>query len=256
MIKTSEQIKCMRIAGKLTAQVLESLQDFIKPGVSTLDIDRHCGRFIREQLQARPASLGQYGYPYCVNTSINHEVCHGMPSDKKLRNGDIVNVDVTVEKHGYIGDSSKMFTVGDVAPHAERLIRITQDCLYDAIRTVRPGAFLGDIGHAIQTRAERHRYSVVREFCGHGIGALMHEAPQVRHYGKAGDGLCLQAGMVFTIEPMINQGQRFIREIKKRDWRVAVTKDRRLSAQWEHTILVTENGYEVLTLRTEEQGLI
>ncbi|WP_395375405.1 type I methionyl aminopeptidase [Marinicella sp. W31] len=256
MIKTAEQIECMRTAGKLTAQVLESLDGLIQPGITTLDIDAHCAQFIRERLQARPASLGQYGYPYCVNTSVNHEVCHGMPSEKKLKKGDIVNVDVTVEKNGYMGDSSKMFAVGDIAPHAEKLIRITQECLYDAIRTVRPGASLGDIGHAIQTRAERNRYSVVREYCGHGIGTQMHEAPQVRHYGKAKSGLCLEAGMTFTIEPMINQGKRFIREIRKNDWGVAVTKDRRLSAQWEHTILVTEVGYEVLTIREEERGLI
>jgi len=250
MVKTAVEIEKMRHAGRLTAKVLEALDDFIRPGISTLDIDQFCERYIIDTLAARPASKGQYDYPYSINTSINHVVCHGMPNDKLLKKGDIVNVDVTVEKNGFIGDSSKMFCVGDVSSSAQRLVNVAQQCLYNAIRIVRPGATLGDIGHAIQTHAEKNYYSVVREYTGHGIGRQMHEQPQVMHYGVAGTGMVLEAGMTFTIEPMINQGKRFVKTLGD-GWSV-VTKDRRLSAQWEHTLLVTEGGCDILTLREGE----
>jgi len=253
MIKPPIEIEKMREAGRLTAKVLEALDGIIIPGVTTLEIDAFCERFITETLEARPASKGQYDYPYSINTSINQVVCHGMPSDKPLKKGDIINVDVTVEKNGFIGDSSKMFCVGEVSSHAKRLVDVTQQCLYEGIKTVKPGASLGDIGHAIQTYAEKHHYSVVREFSGHGIGREMHEAPQVLHYGKRGEGLVLQAGMTFTIEPMINQGKRHVKTLKD-GWTV-ITVDRRLSAQWEHTILVTPDGCDILTLRKEESIL-
>jgi methionyl aminopeptidase len=252
MVKRPEEIDAMRIAGRLTARVLEALEDVVRPGITTADIDQFCERFIVDTLKARPASKGQYDFPYCVNTSVNHVICHGIPSDKKrLKSGDIVNVDVTVEQGGYIGDSSKMFCVGEVSSHAQRLVDVTQECLYRAIAVVKPGATLGDVGHAIAQHAENNRYSVVREFCGHGIGKKMHEKPQVLHYGEAGTGLKLQAGMTFTIEPMVNQGKRFIKQHSD-GWTVT-TKDRRLSAQWEHTILVTQTAAEVLTLREEER---
>ena len=254
-IKSPEQIEKMRGAGRLTAKVLEALSDVICPGMTTMDIDVFCEKYIRDTLNAIPGSKGQYGYPYSVNTSLNHVICHGMPSAKQvLKNGDIVNVDVTVISDGYFGDSSKMFCIGGVAAHAQRLVDVTQECLYRGISVVKPGATLGDIGHAIQSHAEKNHYSVVREYCGHGIGQKMHEEPQVMHYGKPGMGLTLQEGMVFTIEPMINQGTADVRHLEKDGWSIAVTKDRKLSAQWEHTILVTKAGFEVLTLRQEEIG--
>lgn len=253
MIKDQAAIEAMRVAGGLTGQVLTALEDIVRPGISTLDIDAFCEDYIVNTLKARPASKGQYDYPFCVNTSPNQVICHGMPSAKaKLKEGDIINVDVTVEKGGYIGDSSKMFCVGKVADHAQRLVDVTQQALYDAIRQVRPGATLGDIGASIQTLAEANHYSVVREFCGHGIGREMHEEPQVLHYGRAGTGLKLTAGMTFTIEPMINQGSRHVRH--HRDGWTVTTRDKRLSAQWEHTLLVTPTGVEVLTLREEERA--
>ena len=254
-IKSPEQIEKMRGAGRLTAKVLEALSDVICPGMTTMDIDVFCEKYIRDTLNAIPGSKGQYGYPYSVNTSLNHVICHGMPSAKQvLKKGDIVNVDVTVISDGYFGDSSKMFCIGGVAAHAQRLVDVTQECLYRGISVVKPGATLGDIGHAIQSHAEKNHYSVVREYCGHGIGQKMHEEPQVMHYGKPGMGLTLQEGMVFTIEPMINQGTADVRHLEKDGWSIAVTKDRKLSAQWEHTILVTKAGFEVLTLRQEEIG--
>lgn len=253
-IKSPDQIEKMRIAGKLTAQVLEALTPFIKPGITTMQIDEFCERYIVDTLKAIPGSKGQYGYPYSVNTSLNHVICHGMPSDKQtLKQGDIVNVDVTVIYEGYYGDSSKMFCIGNVAVHAQRLVDITQQCLYRAIAEVKPGATLGDIGHAIQHHAEKNNYSVVREYCGHGIGQKMHEDPQVMHYGQPGAGIALQPGMVFTIEPMINQGKAAVKHIEKDGWPIAITKDRMLSAQWEHTLLVTDSGFEILTLREEEK---
>jgi methionyl aminopeptidase len=255
-IKTPEQIEKMRQAGALTAKVLQALNSVIVPGITTMDIERFCEDYIVNVLGARPGSKGQYGYPYCVNTSINHVICHGMPSEKqKLQVGDIINVDITVIYEGYYGDSSKMFCVGAVAPFAKRLVDVTQQALYAGIRQVRPGATLGDIGHAIQTIAETNTYSVVREYCGHGIGQKMHEEPQVLHYGHQGRGDKLVEGMTFTIEPMINQGKADVKHLQKAGWMIAVTKDRKLSAQWEHTLLVTSTGYEVLTWRPEEADL-
>jgi methionyl aminopeptidase len=256
-IKTPEQIENMRIAGRLTAQVLEALTPIVQPGITTMDIEHFCEDYITNVLGAKPGSKGQYGYPYCVNTSVNHVICHGMPSDKqKLLPNDIVNVDITVIYNGFYGDSSKMFCIGEAPPFAKRLVDITQAAMYAGIQEVRPGSSLGDIGHAIQTMAEKHGYSVVREYCGHGIGQKMHEDPQVLHYGQKGQGMILEAGMTFTIEPMINQGKPDVKHLQKAGWMIAVTKDRKLSAQWEHTILVTPEGYEVLTWREEEQGFL
>ncbi|MDP3562283.1 MAG: type I methionyl aminopeptidase [Legionellaceae bacterium] len=256
-IKTPEQIEKMRIAGRLTAQVLEAVSEIIEPGITTMAIDQFCEDYIRNTLKAIPGSKGQYGYPYSVNTSLNHVICHGMPSDKQvLKKGDIVNVDITVIYEGYYGDSSKMFCIGDVAAHAKRLVDVTQQCLYKGIAVVKPNATLGDIGHAIQSHATQNNYTVVREYCGHGIGQKMHEDPQVMHYGTPGTGLALQEGMTFTIEPMINQGRAEVKHLTKDGWDIAVTKDRKLSAQWEHTLLVTKTGVEILTLRKEEQDLL
>ncbi|MDX7985971.1 type I methionyl aminopeptidase [Xenorhabdus sp. 12] len=251
LIKNADEIKKMEIAGRLTGQVLEAVRPIIVPGITTLEIDSFCHDYIINTLDAIPGSLGQYGFPYTANTSVNHVVCHGWPSDKKLKNGDIVNVDVTVKKEGYYGDSSITFCVGEVPSHAQRLVDVTQECLYKAIQIVKPGATLGDIGHTIQQHAEANNYTVVREYCGHGIGGTMHEEPQVLHYGKAGEGIVLEEGMTFTIEPMINQGKKDIK-LHKDGWTVT-TKDRCLSAQFEHTILVTSDGFKVLTLRDEER---
>lgn len=252
MIKSPEEIAKMRIAGRLTAKVLEAVGEIMRPGITTAYIDQFCEQYIVDTLKAIPGSKGQYGYPFAVNTSVNHVVCHGMPSPKQvLKKGDIINVDVTVIYDGFYGDSSKMFCIDPVAPHAQRLVDIAQECLYRGILAVKPHATLGDIGYVIQTHAEQNHYSVVREYCGHGIGKAMHEEPQVLHYGKPNTGLKLEAGMTFTIEPMINQGKRYVKCL--RDGWTVVTADRRLSAQWEHTILVTPTGFEVLTLREEEQ---
>ena len=253
-IKSLEQIDKMRVAGRLTAKVLEAVSEVVKPGITTMQLDEFCEDYIRNTLKAIPGSKGQYGYPYSVNTSVNHVICHGMPSEKHpLKKGDIVNVDVTVIHDGYYGDSSKMFCIGDVAPFAKRLVDVTQQCLYKGIFVVKPNATLGDIGHAIQTHATSNHYTVVREYCGHGIGLKMHEDPQVMHYGTPGKGDVLVEGMTFTIEPMINQGRAEVKHLEKDGWSIAVTKDRKLSSQWEHTILVTKTGFEVLTLREEEQ---
>jgi methionyl aminopeptidase len=249
----------MRVAGRLTAQVLEAVSEFIRPGIglTTMEVNDFCERYIIDTLNAIPGSKGQYGYPYVVNTSLNHVICHGMPSEKQvLKKGDIVNVDITVIKDGYYGDSSKMFCIGDVPVHTKRLVTVTQECLYRGIAAVKPNATLGDIGYAIQSHAEKNHYSVVREYCGHGIGQTMHEEPQVLHYGKLGTGITLQEGMTFTIEPMINQGKAAVRHIEKDGWTIAITQDRKLSAQWEHTILVTKTGFEILTLREEEKGIV
>ncbi len=255
-IKSPEEIEKMRIVGRLTAKVLEAVSEMVKPGITTMEINDFCERYIVDTLGAIPGSKGQYGYPYTVNTSINKVVCHGMPAvGEVLEKGDIVNVDVTVIKDGYYGDSSKMFCIGEVAAHLQRLVDVTQQCLYEGIKVVKPGAMLGDIGYAIQSHAEKHGYSVVREFCGHGIGKQMHESPQVTHYGKRGSGMTLQAGMTFTIEPMINQGKAAIKSLKRGDWDIIITADRRPSAQWEHTILVTESGFEILSLREEEKDM-
>lgn len=250
--KSVEELSVMRESGRLLAAVFDYLDDFVKAGVSTMDINNLAEKYITDQLNARPASKGQYGYQYVLNSSVNHVVCHGIPSStQKLKSGDIVNVDITLEQGGFIADSSKMYMVGDVTPIARRLVDKTYEAMWEGIRSVKPGATLGDIGHAIQRHAEKHGYSVVREYCGHGIGREMHEEPQVLHYGQRGKGLILQEGMVFTIEPMINQGKAKVK-LKKDGWTV-VTSDKKLSAQWEHTVAVTSTGYEVLTLRACER---
>lgn len=250
IIKTENEIEKMRVAGKLAAEVLEMIEPYVVPGVTTDELDQICHDYIVDVQNAVPAPLNYRGFPKSICTSINQQICHGIPSGKKLKSGDIVNIDITVIKDGYHGDTSKMFCVGEVSQHAKRLVRITQEAMILGIQQVKPGATLGDIGHAIQKHAESNRYSVVREFCGHGIGKKFHEEPQVLHYGKAGEGEVLEAGMILTIEPMINLGKRHMKVLA--DGWTAVTKDRSLSAQWEHTILVTQNGYEILTLRKEE----
>ncbi|WP_455821237.1 type I methionyl aminopeptidase [Pseudomonas cerasi] len=250
-IKTVDELSRQRHAGRLLASVFEMLDTFIVPGVTTLDINNRAEKFIVEQLQSRPASKGQYDYPYVLNTSVNEVVCHGIPkANEYLKSGAVVNVDITLEKGGMIADSSKMYLIGDVSPLARRLVKKTWEAMWLGIKAVKPGATLGDIGHAIQRHVENSGYSVVREYCGHGIGKEMHEAPQVLHYGKPGTGEVLRTGMVFTIEPMVNQGDSKIKT-KKDGWTV-VTRDKKLSAQWEHTIAVTADGFEVLTLRKDE----
>ena len=250
-IKTPEQIEKMRVAGRMAAEVLDLIEEHVVPGVTTAELDRICHEHIVNVQKAIPACLNYKGFPKSVCTSVNHVVCHGIPSEKKiLKSGDIVNIDVTVIYDGWYGDTSKMYTVGKVAPHAERLIKITQECLYKGIEQVRPGCRLGDIGHVIQQHAEKNYYSVVREYCGHGIGDTFHEEPQVVHYGTPGKGMELKEGMTFTIEPMINAGKAGTKLLKD-GWTVE-TKDKRLSAQWEHTLAVTANGVEVLTKRPDE----
>lgn len=250
-LKSEEELRLMREAGRLLGLVFSHLDHRIAPGVSTMAINDWAERYIVDQLQARPASKGQYDYQYVLNASVNHVVCHGIPSDKQiLKTGDIVNVDITLEKDGFIADSSKMYLIGDVTPYAKRLVDKTYEAMWQGIQAVKPGATLGDVGYAIQQYAEKHGYSVVREYCGHGIGREMHEEPQVLHYGKRGRGLALKEGMVFTIEPMINQGRAKIKT--KRDGWTVVTSDKKLSAQWEHTVAVTASGVEVLTLRDNE----
>jgi methionyl aminopeptidase len=250
-IKTNEDIEKMRIVGKLAADVLDMIGPYVKEGVTTDELDQICHDYIVNVQQAIPAPLNYHGYPKSICTSVNHQICHGIPGPKKLKNGDIINVDVTVLKDGYHGDTSKMFYVGKPSVLAERLVNITQECMYLGIEKVKPGAYLGDIGEVIQQHAEKNRFTVVREYCGHGIGKIFHEPPNVLHYGKAGTGEQLRAGMIFTIEPMINAGKRDVKLLPD-GWTV-VTKDHSLSAQWEHTILVTETGYEILTLRAEEE---
>ena len=251
-IKTSDEINKMRVAGKLAAEVLEMIGEHVKPGVSTGELDRICHDYIVSNQNAIPAPLNYKGFPKSICTSVNHVVCHGIPNDNKiLKAGDIINIDVTVIKDGYHGDTSKMFFIGKRLAHAERLVDITQECMYRGIELVKPGARLGDIGHTIQTFAEKHHYSVVREYCGHGIGNVFHEDPQVLHYGRANTGLELKHGMTFTIEPMINAGRRHTKLLSRDGWTVE-TADKRLSAQWEHTLLVTASGYEILTKRSEE----
>lgn len=251
-IKTQDEIEKMRVAGKLASDVLVMIGEHVKKGVTTDELNRICHDYIVNVQDAIPAPLnyGHPPFPKSICTSLNHVICHGIPADKKLKDGDILNIDVTVIKNGYHGDTSKMFVVGKPSILAERLIRITQECLYRGIKMVRPGIRLGDIGHAIQSHAESHHYSIVREYCGHGIGAVFHEDPQVVHYGRPNTGEELKAGMCFTIEPMVNAGKRYSKILPDK-WTV-VTKDRSLSAQWEHTLLVTETGVEVLTLRDEE----
>jgi len=249
-IKTAEEIEKMRVAGRLAAQVLEMIKPHVRIGVTTNELDSICHKYIVEEQDAIPAPLNYHGFPKSICTSVNHQVCHGIPSDKTLKKGDIINIDITVIKNGYHGDTSQMFTVGDASTLAQRLIETSRDCMVMGIKLVKPGARLGDIGHIIQRHAEKNRFSVVREYCGHGIGKEFHEAPQVLHYGEHGTGMVLKEGMIFTIEPMINAGKKGVKLLPD-DWTV-VTHDHKLSAQWEHTILVTADGYEVLTLREGE----
>lgn len=250
IIKNANQIAQMRIAGSLAADVLTMIEEHVKPGATTDELNQICHDYIVNEQQAIPAPLNYHGFPKSICTSVNNQVCHGIPGPKKLKNGDIINIDVTVLKDGFHGDTSKMFFVGKGSVLAQRLCKVTQECLYKAIEIVRPGTRLGDIGAIIQQHAEANRFSVVREFCGHGIGEGFHEEPNVLHYGTPGTGLTLKEGMIFTIEPMINAGKRHTKVLP--DGWIAVTKDRSLSAQWEHTMLVTGNGVEVLTQRSEE----
>jgi methionyl aminopeptidase len=251
VIKSAEDIEKMRIAGRLAAEVLEMIGEYVKAGVTTDELDRICHDYIVNEQDAIPAPLNYRGFPKSICTSVNHCVCHGIPADKKLKNGDIINIDVTVIKDGYHGDTSKMFFVGKAQPFAQRLVDVTHKALWTGIELVKPGTTLGDIGHAIQSYVESEHFSVVQEYCGHGIGKGFHEDPQILHYGKAGTGMALQEGMTFTIEPMVNAGNRHVK-LMPDGWTV-ITKDRKLSAQWEHTILCTADGYEVLTLRNEER---
>jgi methionyl aminopeptidase len=252
-IKTPEEIELMRIAGRLAADVLEMIGPYVVKGATTNELNDRCHDYIVNHQGAIPAPLnyGSPPFPKSVCTSVNHVICHGIPSDKILKDGDSVNIDVTVIKDGYHGDTSKMFVVGKPSILTERLIKVTQECLYKGIKMVKPGVQLGDIGHAIQKHAEQYKYSVVREYCGHGIGAVFHEEPQILHYGQPNTGEIIKEGMCFTIEPMINAGKRYSK-LMKDNWTV-VTKDRSLSAQWEHTLLVTSHGCEVLTLRPDEE---
>jgi methionyl aminopeptidase len=245
IIKTTEEIEKIRIASKLAAEVLVMIEPYIKPGVTTEKLDKICHDYIVEAQHAIPAPLGYRGYPKSICTSVNHQVCHGIPGPKKLKNGDIINVDITVIKDGYHGDTSKMFYVGQPSILAKRLVETTKECLMLGIEVVKPGTHFGDIGAVIQEHAEKNHFSVVREYCGHGIGKGFHEEPSVLHYGTKGSGEIIQAGMVFTIEPMINAGKRHTKMLSN-NW-TAVTKDHSLSAQWEHTVLVTQSGHEILT---------
>ena len=254
-IKNDQDIEGMRVAGRLASEVLDFLTPHVQVGVTTNHLDQLAHDYITQVQHAIPAPLnyapsGYKPYPKSICTSINHQVCHGIPSDKALKRGDIINIDITVIKDGWYGDTSKMYLVGEVAEHSQRLVKVSQECLYKGIEMVKPGVRLGDIGHAIQTYAESHYYSVVRDYCGHGIGDEFHQEPQILHYGKPGTGLELKEGMTFTIEPMVNAG-RYQTKIKRDGWTVE-TKDGRLSSQWEHTMLVTADGVEVFTARPDE----
>jgi methionyl aminopeptidase len=254
--KTPEEQQAMRAAGRDAARVLEMITPFVRPGASTDELDRRCHDYIVNELRCIPAPLNYGGsrdrvpFPKSICTSVNHVVCHGIPGPKTLKRGDIVNVDITVIKDGFHGDTSMMFCVGESSVLARRLVDTARSAMFEGIRQVRPGARLGDIGHAIQQYAEGHGFSVVREYCGHGIGRRFHEDPQVLHFGKPGTGTALEEGMTFTIEPMLNAGRAEVKLLPD-GWTV-VTKDHTLSAQWEHTILVTPTGFEVLTLREGE----
>lgn len=251
-IKTIEEQEKMRVAGRLAASVLDMIGDHVRPGVSTGELDRICHDFIVGELKAIPAPLNYKGFPKSICTSVNHVVCHGIPGERVLRNGDIVNIDITVIKEGFHGDTSRMFHVGKTPVIAERLSRVCLEGMWEGIRAIRAGARLGDIGHAVQSHVERNRFSVVREYCGHGIGRVFHEDPQVLHYGRPGTGLRLAEGMTITVEPMVNAGKREVKLLAD-GWTV-VTKDHSLSAQWEHTVLVTDSGFEVLTLGTDDEA--
>ncbi len=250
-INNADDIKKMRIAGKLASEVLDYITPFVKQGVTTDELDKLCHDYIVNVQQAIPAPLnyapdGHTPYPKSICTSVNHQICHGVPGDKKLKNGDIINIDITVIKDGYHGDTSRMFHVGETSIQAKRLSELTYKAMWHGIKQVKPGTTLGDIGHAIQSFTEKNGFSIVREFCGHGIGKKFHDEPQVLHYGRPNTGVTLKEGMIFTIEPMVNAGKRDIKHMPD-GWTV-VTKDRSLSAQWEHTILVTDTGFEVLTV--------
>jgi methionine aminopeptidase type I len=245
LIKNAEEIEKMRVAGRLAGEVLQMIQPHVQPGISTDELDKICHDYIVDVQQAIPAPLNYHGFPKSICTSVNHQVCHGIPGNKILKNGDIVNIDITVIKDDYHGDTSKMYFVGEPTVRGRRLCQVAHECLVRGIEIVKPGTTLGDIGHRIQQHAEANHFSVVREYCGHGIGRGFHEDPQVLHYGNPGTGLSLEPGMIFTIEPMINAGKRYVKLLND-NWTV-VTKDHSLSAQWEHTILVTDDGHEVLT---------
>jgi methionyl aminopeptidase len=252
-IKTAEEIEKMRVAGRLAADVLTMIEPHVKAGITTDQLNQICHDYIVNEQDAIPAPLNYHGFPKSICTSVNHVICHGIPSDKKLKDGDIINIDITVIKEGYHCDTSKMFQVGKNSILEQRISRVAREAMMVGINMVKPGIQLGDIGAAIQAHAEKEHFSVVREYCGHGIGQVFHEDPQVLHYGTVGTGLTLEAGMTFTIEPMINAGKRHVRQLPD-GWTV-VTKDRSLSAQWEHTILVTDDGFEVLTRREEENDI-
>tara|TARA_Y100001949_G_scaffold140732_1_gene122768 strand:- start:487 stop:1251 length:765 start_codon:yes stop_codon:yes gene_type:complete len=245
-IKSSEEQEKMRTAGRLAAEVLDMIGDFVQPGISTNTLDQICHKYITETQNAIPAPLNYRGFPKSICTSLNHVVCHGIPGERILKSGDILNIDVTVIKEGFHGDTSRMFFVGKSNIQAERLVQITLESMLIGIEELAPGKYLGDVGYAIQTHVEKNRFSVVREYCGHGIGRIFHEEPQVLHYGKPKSGMKLETGMTLTVEPMVNAGKRHVRLLPD-GWTV-VTKDHSLSAQWEHTILITNNGYEILTL--------
>ncbi|AJD49619.1 methionine aminopeptidase [Isoalcanivorax pacificus W11-5] len=253
-LKNAEDLARMRHAGQLLADVFRMLEGEVRAGVTTLALNDRVTDYIRDTLHARPASIGQYGYPFALNASLNDEVCHGMPAaDRVVHDGDILNLDITLEKDGFIADASRMYLVGEVSPDAKRLVEETRNAMWAGIHAVRPGARLGDIGHAIEQHARTCGYSVVREYCGHGIGRQMHEAPEVLHFGQPGTGLLLKPGMVFTIEPMINQGSARLRHRRAGNWDIALTHDRQLSAQWEHTVAVTDQGVEVLTRHEDDR---
>lgn len=250
-IKSPAEIEKMRVAGRLAAEVLEMITPYVQAGITTGELDQICHDYIVNIQKAIPAPLNYHGFPKSICTSLNHQVCHGIPGSRKLKDNDILNIDITVKKDDYHGDTSMMFTVGKVSILAQRLIRITKECMFLGIEAAKPGAHLGDIGAAIQQYAEAQNFSVVREYCGHGIGNIFHEPDfQVLHYGTPGTGVILEPGMTFTIEPMINSGKRHVKLLPD-GWTV-VTKDHSLSAQWEHTILITETGNEILTRRSDE----
>jgi len=245
LIKNSHEIEKMRIAGRLGGEVLQMIRSHVVAGITTNELDKICHDYIVDVQHAIPAPLNYHGFPKSICTSVNHQICHGIPGDKKLKKGDIINIDITVIKDDYHGDTSKMFFIGEPPIRAQRVSQISHECMKMGIALVKPGAYFGDIGQVIQQHAESNHFSVVREYCGHGIGRGFHEDPQVLHYGKAGTGAVMEPGMIFTIEPMINAGKRFVKLLND-NWTV-VTKDHSASAQWEHTILVTETGHEVLT---------
>jgi len=250
-IKTPEEQDKMRVAGRLAADVLDMIGEHVQPGVTTEELDQICHKFITETQDAIPAPLNYRGFPKSICTSVNHVVCHGIPGERKLKSGDAVNIDITVIKDGFHGDTSRMFFAGKPTIQADRLAKVAFESMWLGIEELAPGKHLGDIGEAIQKHVEKNRFSVVREYCGHGIGRVFHEDPQVLHYGRAGTGLEIQAGMTMTVEPMVNLGKRHVRLLPD-GWTV-VTKDHKLSAQWEHTVLITESGFEVLTLGAKDR---